>query len=589
MDIAGYESFQLDVDADPPRFNHVWDPQTTWAPEPFELFRCCLARTLMSYNGLSLREGGAILQPDLAADYPEISADGLTWTFHLKEGLFYAPPMADTPIVSSDIIRAIERTLRPDPFAAEGDSHAFGPYAAYMGDVIAGADAFTSGDVDSISGLEAPNDTTLVIHLVQPAGDLGARLALPAAAPLPPGAADGHDDGYGPYLVSSGPYMFEGADRIDSSLPVTERPAAPGYVPGEHLYLVRNPSWAPATDSLRRAVAARIELTQMDDYDAELAAIQSDQLDVSFTDDLDPTDLARLRGAGQGGPGVHVSPRLVSDSVTMSLAVPPFDDLHVRRAINFVTNKKTLVDLMWPGSQIQNHAIPDAFENGLLIDYDPFATPDHAGSLDRAKVEMAQSIYDTNGDGVCDDPVCNAIPMPVRNDVSEVAVAAQAFASQLAPLGLTLSVETQDPDDVFGIANDPANKNALGFTLGWASDYFNASSWYAPLATGPAIGTDWGANLSLVGASAQQLTSWGYTDTSVPNLAQKIDACTAQTGAAQFVCWAEADQYLMERVAPWVPLDNRQASRLTSASVTDFQWDATITMPALDQIAVAPK
>ncbi len=148
MDIADYEFFQLDRDADPARFNHVWDPQTTWAPEPFELFRCCLARTLMSYNGRSLREGGAFLQPDLAADYPEISADGLTWTFHLKAGLFYAPPMADTPIVSSDIIRALERTLRPDPFAAEGDSHSFGPYAAYIGDVIAGADAFTNGDVE---------------------------------------------------------------------------------------------------------------------------------------------------------------------------------------------------------------------------------------------------------------------------------------------------------------------------------------------------------------------------------------------------------------------------------------------------------
>ncbi len=382
--------------------------------------------------------------------------------------------------------------------------------------------------------------------------------------------------------------MFEGADQVDPSLPVAERPAAPGYAPGEHLFLVRNPSWTRATDSLRRALADRIELTQIDGYDAELAAIQSDQLDVSFTDDLDPADIARLRGAGQGGPQVHVSPRLVSDWITMNLALPPFDDLHVRRAINFVTNKKTLVDLLWPGSQIQNHAIPDAFENGLLIDYDPFATPDHAGNLDRAKAEMAQSIYDTNGDGVCDDPACSDIAMLVRNDFSEVAVAAQAFASQLAPLGLTLSVETHDQGDVFGIANDPASKNALGFTLGWASDYFNASSWFAPLATSPAIGADWGANLSLLGASGEQLTDWGYPDTSVPSLAQKIDACTAQTGSAQFACWAEADQYLMERVAPWVPLDNRQASRLTSGSVTDFQWDATITMPALDQIAVAP-
>jgi len=108
--------------------------------------------TLMSYNGRSIREGGAILQPDLAAADPAISADGLTWTFHLKPGLRYAPPMADTTIVSADIVRALERGLRNSPFAPAGETQTFGQYVGYFSDVIVGAEDFTKGTVDSISG-----------------------------------------------------------------------------------------------------------------------------------------------------------------------------------------------------------------------------------------------------------------------------------------------------------------------------------------------------------------------------------------------------------------------------------------------------
>lgn len=587
MDIADYESFQLDRDADPPRFNHAWDPSTTWATEPFELFRCCLLRTLMSYNGLSTSEGGAELQPDLAKEPPKISADGLTWTFTLRANLTYAPPMDTTPITSGDVIRALERVMRPDPFAHPDDPHPFGPYASYFEDVIAGAHDFRTGAVSSISGLEAPNPTTLVIHLVRPAGDLGARLAMPAAAPIPPGAADGHDAGYGRYLIASGPYMIDGSRELNPSLPRDQQPTLSGYVPGESLTLVRNPSWHRSDDSLRAAYVDSIKITQIADYDAELAALSSDQLDVSFSDDLDATDISRLRADSQVGSRIHVVPALASDWITMNLAVPPFDDVHVRRAVNLATNKRAVAGILHPEGRVLSHAIPDAFENGLLTEYNPYATADDGGSIDQAKAEMALSAYDSNGDGVCDAGACQAIYVPVRDDFPEQFVAAQTFASNLAPLGITLDLERVGVGTAFTYVNDPNNHGAVGFTVGWASDYLNASSWFAPLATSDFIASDAGANTSLVGATAEQLRGWGYTTPTVPSLDQEIASCVAQTGAAQFECWAQIDQFLMERVVPWVPLDNRQSSRLTSPSVTQFRFDASITMPALDQITLA--
>ena len=48
----------------------------------------------------------------------------------------------------------------------------------------------------------------------------------------------------------------------------------------------------------------------------------------------------------------------------------------------------------------------NSLENNLLQTYDPYATPDGAGDIDKAKEEIARPEYDTDGDGVCDAPEC---------------------------------------------------------------------------------------------------------------------------------------------------------------------------------------
>jgi len=60
----------------------------------------------------------------------------------------------------------------------------------------------------------------------------------------------------------------------------------------------------------------------------------------------------------------------------------------------------------------------------------------------------------------------------------------------------------------------------------------------------------------------------------------------AATGQAQFECWAQADQILMERIAPWVPLDVRSTSFVTSSRVQEMVFDASTTAPSLGEIVV---
>ena len=100
----------------------AFDPQKEYYTVSWEYYRCCLLRTLMSYEGVPTAEGGADIFPDLAAGEPTISGDGLTTTFQIKPGLMYAPPKDDTEITAQDFIRAMEREANPKVNAADTPS-----------------------------------------------------------------------------------------------------------------------------------------------------------------------------------------------------------------------------------------------------------------------------------------------------------------------------------------------------------------------------------------------------------------------------------------------------------------------------------
>ena len=323
----------------------AFDPQKEYYGVAWEYYRCCLLRTLMSYNGKTTAEGGGVVEPDLASADPEVSADGLTWTFSIQPGLHYAPPVEDVEITAQDFVRAMEREATP--------SANVGGYPFYYS-VIAGFDEFASGDADEISGMKAVDDHTLEITVTRPTGDLGYRLAMPAAAPIPPnpadpkarfGVAEGHDADYGRYLVASGPYMFEGSEDMDFSQPVSKQKPVEGYQPGRSIVLVRNPSWSGDTDQLRPAYPDSIE-SAIGGVSEDLA-LKVDAGDIDLVlDGIPPADqVQRYTTDPALADRLHSNPSDAVRYVEMNLANPPFDDIHVRKALNYVIDKQGLLQL----------------------------------------------------------------------------------------------------------------------------------------------------------------------------------------------------------------------------------------------------
>ena len=527
--------------------------------------------------------------PDLATGDPSISGDGLTWTFEIKPGIAYAPPLQDVEVTAQDFVRALEREADPEANV--------GGYSFYYS-VIEGFDEFASGDAVSISGLARRYDSTFVVTLTEPAGDLGYRLAMPAAAPIPPnpndpdarlGVADGHDADYGRYLVATGPYMVEGADQLDFSVPAKDQEPASGYQPGRSLVLVRNPSWDAATDELRKAYPDSIETTIGGDNDDLALQVEAGTIDMVF-DGVPPSQqVQRYAADPELQRYLHANPSDAVRFLEMNLANPPFDDIHVRKAMNYVIDKVGMRQLRGGElfGELAGHIMVNSLENNLLQDYDPYATPNGAGDVDAAKEEMALSKYDANGDGVCDDPACEGIL--TFSDTEDPYPGQLALIQEnLQQIGSLFEPKALERSTMYARCEDPNTDWVLCTAPSWGKDYADGYTFGPPLFSRAAIGPESCCNDTMVGATAAMLADRGYQGESVPSAEEQIDACIPLTGDERFQCWADLDTYLMEEVVPWVPylFDNNVV--VTSTRIVNWAFDQFAGLPALDQLAIAP-
>jgi len=578
----------------------VVDPKTIYPPGPrpdpttldsvlgaegtAEFIRCCLGRTLLSYNGKPTSSGGDELRPDLAAAMPDVSADGLTWTFHLKHGLHYAPPYQDTEITSGDFTRALARVAR------------LGAFLLPVYSIIQGFDDYAAGKRASIAGLETPDLHTLVVRLTQPAGDLGYRLSTAYTAPIPPlrrdpgapiGVYTGRDAGIGGMIVSSGPYMVDGAGTIDLEAPVAQQHEPRGFVVGRSITLVRNPSWNAATDALRPALPDRIVIDFTLDVTQAAAAIDAGSADISTAQEPS-ADQVHMYEADPHRGRVEIDAADGIRYFSMNLAVAPFDDLYVRRAVAYAIDRSALLDAHGgpTAGGVTGHIALDSLEDAALLTFDPYRTRDAAARLQLAREEMARSRYDSTHSGRCNSPVCQHVVALTIVGGRHPAAFGTIVHDDLAAIGIDLDVHDLPGPEFFKTVGDPANRTPMAIGWGWSKDYPSGSDFFTSLFSG-GNGFDSGANLSLLGATPDQLHGWGYSVLSVPSVDDRIAECVALVGTAQARCWATLDEYMMEKVVPAVPIITENYVGVIPARVASYSYDQAFDLPALDRIAVS--
>jgi peptide/nickel transport system substrate-binding protein len=381
---------------------------------------------------------GATLVPDLAAALPEVSSDGLTYRFPLRQGINYS---TGEPVRPEDFRYAIERSV-----SLSDDATTF--YGTIQG-VRECKENPLSCDLSRSIVVDAGSVT---FHLTKADPDLPFKLTLPFAFPVPVGTPI-EDLGYEP-VPATGPYMIKSA--------------TPGRVE-----LVRNPEftqWSGAAqpDGFVDAISWRFS----EDRSAAFDKLDDDKLDW-MADPPEPDDLAAL--LAEHPDQVVLSTLPWTHYVGMDLQKPPFDDTRVRQAINLAIDRTRVLELLgasttWrPTCQI----LPPNFQG-----YEPFCpyTEDpESGVWTAPDLDRAHTLIDEAGVvgtrvtvSISDDPAVDDEIPATRVDVMEYVV------EVMNDLGLRAKLEVIHEVEEYAGGIFAGERHA--YLFGWAPDYPRASN-----------------------------------------------------------------------------------------------------------------
>ncbi|WP_129840716.1 ABC transporter substrate-binding protein [Streptomyces sp. RFCAC02] len=213
-------------------------------------------------------DGNYTVLGDLATDSGQVSDGGRTWTYTLKDDIYFND---GSEITSADIRHTFERLFAP--FITQGPS--------YIQQWLANADGAEyrdllpegpyNGDHLPDSVLETPDDKTVVFHFEEPQNDLPYALAVPGYAVV---SEEGDTkEQYDKEPLTSGPYQIA------------------EYQDDVSMTLVRNEYWEPETDAGRNAYPDSWEITfghtPQDSTERLMADNGDNQYAISFNNGLD--------------------------------------------------------------------------------------------------------------------------------------------------------------------------------------------------------------------------------------------------------------------------------------------------------------
>jgi peptide/nickel transport system substrate-binding protein len=237
---------------------------------------------------------GTGLLPDLATSW-SISADGLTYTFHLRAAKF----SNGSPVTASDVVFSIDRSRK-----------------------FAGGWGFLLTPVKSVT---APDPHTVVFTLTSKHAPLLADLAMYAYSIVPAGLVKSEGKAFFQHPVGSGPFYVT------------------SYSPDSEVDLARNPYFygtKPAISKIRYLIVPN--------DNTRVLMLESKKADVienppgNLTSQIDST------------PGLHVNlfPSTRVDFIQLDEHYAPFKKLAVREALNYAIDRSAIVKLAYQGDAI---------------------------------------------------------------------------------------------------------------------------------------------------------------------------------------------------------------------------------------------
>ena len=254
--------------------------------------------------------------PGIATSW-SVSADGLTWTFHLRDARW----SDGEPVTAADFVYGIRRVM--DPKTAS--------FSAFLNYPIRNAQAVNGGKLPtSALGVEAPDPHTLVIRLEHPWPMLLFYASGRTLQPIPRRAVERWGDAWtlpGHY-VGDGPYSLV-AWRL-----------------GDRVTIRKNPSYWDAD----RVCADRIDFFPTSDAISAERRVGAGELDAN--QGVQSNRIAYLR-ASRMAPYLRVAPEGSITYLPFNVKdTPPLRDVRVRQALSMAIDREFITRKLLRGGQV---------------------------------------------------------------------------------------------------------------------------------------------------------------------------------------------------------------------------------------------
>lgn len=430
---------------------------------------------------------GTELIPGLATGLPKIDEGGKRYTLHLRPGLEYSD---GRPVKASDFRFAVERLFRINSVGS----------TFYTG--IVGAEAFAKTKKGGIAGIETDDRSgRIVIHLVEPSGTFEYILGLQYGALLPPDTPDEDQTAHPP--PATGPYMIT---RVR---------------PGRGWEYARNPAWAKANakalPQLPDGHVDKIVFKVQSNSSTQVDEVEQGKVD--WMKNQPPSDrLASIKSRYEGTQFREV-PTISVYYFWLNTQRPPFDDLRVRRAVNYAVDPAALERIYGGAIKRTQQVLPSQMPGYSKFELYPHDLAKARELIAQAHPSDRQVTVWTNN-------------LPPNDEAGEY------FQQVLEELGFSAKLKEVNGASYFTLIS---NSNTPDLDAGWSNwllDYPHPNDYFQPQLSGESILPEGNSN-------------WAEFDD--PKVNAKIrELALQQLGPKQEREYAALDREVMEQ-APWAP------------------------------------
>ncbi len=401
------------VDADPEHLD-AWRSTTT-----------ATRRVLVNvYEGLTTFAGdsGEVI-PALAESW-DISADGLTYTFHLRHGVNFQEAegvtYADREMKADDVEWSLLRYLTEDTAISE--------HPEYL-QALSGSAAFLAGETDTVAGFKVVDDYTVEMTLDAPNHRFLADLVN--AYVVPREALDALGSSLSNKPVGTGPFLFERWTRDDQ------------------LVLKANPDYWEGAPSLDGVVFYNVP-------DATTGMLQYRQGELDLLLAFPEGQLESIKQ--EYSADYHEAAGLNVRYWGFKMTEPPFkDNVKLRQAFNYAVDRDLIWNVLMEGARVPGDLgvlppdMPAA--NVAGYPYDP----------ELAKAALAEAGY-PGGVGL--------EPITLYYFASDSDAPHVALQDMLAQIGVSIILQKEDNSTYWTHVGEP---DVTFFLSGWSADFADPS------------------------------------------------------------------------------------------------------------------